>query len=662
MSPGDRLERILKDMHVMLAKSPTVTGRPDHVILNRQEFILLLDRLSASVYEMMEVYEQTRQSRQAAERAAQRRGEEILSNASADAEDIYAASYVYTEDTIGRIRSLMDQTNDEMDDLFRKFKRELREQRDMLKVHESQLQAQLADLSDTKKYLNVIREINRQQDRLDRERKAAQAAGIAHVGRDAPSRADSSGQEYDPQAKIVREAFSVAAADEKPKGRMAALAAGAAAADSAGGSAVTGAADGYPEGAAVSGPRKSGAGLAGKGPSAAAAGTKSVPEAAVDDSSEVSAAGTGSSRIYVNPEYFEKTGTPLPGTGAGVAGDEPAAPAQKPEIRVNTDAAYFKWKEQQEAAKRKDRELEAEAGQDTAVQSVAEASEAAEPASVRDRQPDSGAQESAAGKREKKTFIGVRGKRIAQEQIPEGVQGTAAGRETGNPAVAQDAEQDRKVRDAAAVLEEKRGVQEPEQERVQNTAAGRDPLNSAAEQGTGQDRKVRESAAQSEEKRNANGTRSAQESDPEGVQESATGRETENTAAVQRRERETAAVRPARRTAAGAGASGESRDLESTERLSRRAYYEQTEEEELRYLEAQLMAEFRQSGGWPDGSEDRSAGEEAAGSDFPDEESIRQAVIADENEWEAERRGESGSGRTKGDAKRMFRKIIFGDD
>lgn len=596
MSPGDRLERILKDMHVILAKSPTVTGKPDQVIINRQEFIILLDRLSASVYEMMEVYEQTRQSRQAAERAAQRRGEEILSNASADAEDIYAASYVYTEDTIGRIRSLMDQTNDEMDDLFRKFKRELREQRDMLKVHESQLQAQLADLSDTKKYLNVIREINRQQERLDRERKAAQAAGISHVSRDVLSRADSGGQEYDAQVGIVREAFSAVAADAKSKKRAAAGAAAASGVDSAGGPAD----DRVGSTVAVGSEN----GSLGDVPSAAAV---------RDDYADVSGAEGTSTRIYVNPEYFEKTGTPLPGTKTGAS----EVPAEKPEIRVNTDAAYFKWKEQQEAEKRKAQGQASEGGQDRAVQSAAEVPETAHPTTAGDGKPDQGTQVAAAGQGEKKAGSGVRGKRSVQELKSEGRQESVA---------------------------------KPEEKKADSGVCGNRSVQEPTKSEGGQ-----ESVVEPEEKKagsGVRGNRSVQEQRSEDGQESVT----------ERQKRETAAARPVRKAAGGAGTSGESRQEESTERLSYRAYYEQTEEEELRYLEAQLMAEFMHSEDWPGDSKDRIAGEEAYNSEFPDEESIRQAVIADENEWEAERIGESGSSRTKSDAKRMFRRIIFGDD
>ena len=75
--------------------------------------------------------------------AVRRKGDEIIEQANSSADDIYAASVIYTADAIGRIRDLMDQTNDSMNDLFRQFRKELKEQKDVLKSHESELQAQL---------------------------------------------------------------------------------------------------------------------------------------------------------------------------------------------------------------------------------------------------------------------------------------------------------------------------------------------------------------------------------------------------------------------------------------------------------------------------------------------------------------------------------------
>lgn len=240
MSPQDKVERVLKEIHVTFSKSEMVDGHPDKIIIDRKKFLGLLDRLNQGIYDMMEQYEQTRQSRNNAERAFQKKGNEIIEAANANAEDVYAASVIYTADMIGAIRDLMDQTNDSMNDLFMQFKKELREQKDKLQSHENELQGQLADLTDTKKYLSIIDDINRQRARKNRDLEAEKEVGMQY-----------------------------------------------------------------------------------------ARSMMYIPPSEPD--------------IKVNEQYFENSGTKKPEELAR----EPL-PAEKPDIRINTNAAYFKWKASQE--------------------------------------------------------------------------------------------------------------------------------------------------------------------------------------------------------------------------------------------------------------------------------------------------------------------------
>ncbi len=182
VNPQDKVERVLKEMHIAFSKGMSY-GSPaeDKMIIDRREFLDLLDRLTKGIYDMMEQYEQTRQSRLNAERSFKRASDEIIEKANANAEDIYAASVLYTADAIGKIRHLMDQTNDSMNDLFVQFRRELKEQKDLLRTHESELQAQLADLTDTRKYLGILRDINREQERKNRDLDAERELGSQYA-------------------------------------------------------------------------------------------------------------------------------------------------------------------------------------------------------------------------------------------------------------------------------------------------------------------------------------------------------------------------------------------------------------------------------------------------------------------------------------------------
>lgn len=244
MSPQDKVERVLKEIHITFSKCETFDGQPDKIIVDRRKFLGLLDRLNQGIYDMMEQYEQTRQSRENAERAFRKKGDEIIEDATKYADDVYAASVIYTADMLGRIRDLMDQTNESMNDLFRQFRKDLRDQKDVLKNHETELQGQLADLADTKKYLSIIEDINRERDRKNRDLKAEKEAGASYAKR------------------------------------------------------------------------------------------------------TVGYTGASAPDIKVNALYFEKTGKPMP--GQETASPTEAGNPPKPDIKVNTDAAYFKWKESQQ--------------------------------------------------------------------------------------------------------------------------------------------------------------------------------------------------------------------------------------------------------------------------------------------------------------------------
>ncbi len=181
MSPQDKVERVLKEIHIAFSQAPMYKGRPDQVVMDRKEFLGLLDRLNNGIFDMMEQYEQTRQSRRDAERSFQKTGDNIIAKANEDASDIYAASMIYTADSIGRVRDLMDRTNDSMNDLFRQFKKELRQQKDLLRSHESELQAQLVDLADTRKYLSMLEEVNREREREQRDLEAERIGGTRYA-------------------------------------------------------------------------------------------------------------------------------------------------------------------------------------------------------------------------------------------------------------------------------------------------------------------------------------------------------------------------------------------------------------------------------------------------------------------------------------------------
>lgn len=173
MSSQDRVERTLKDIHVMFAQCKSLDGQPNQVVVDRKKFLKLLDDLSHGIYDMMEEYEHTRDSRARGEAAFQKQGQQIIDNASQKAEDIYAASVLYSAETVGEVQKLIDQAGDSMNELFRSFRRELMGEKEKLGKNELELESQLQDLADTRLYQGMLEDIRAEQRRRSEEEKSA---------------------------------------------------------------------------------------------------------------------------------------------------------------------------------------------------------------------------------------------------------------------------------------------------------------------------------------------------------------------------------------------------------------------------------------------------------------------------------------------------------
>lgn len=99
MSAQDKTEEILRQMHILLAGSEAYDSIGSKIILDKKRMLELLAELNKAIYAMMEEYELTTQGKERARREAAKIGEDILKDASGKAEDVYAASVMYTKST-----------------------------------------------------------------------------------------------------------------------------------------------------------------------------------------------------------------------------------------------------------------------------------------------------------------------------------------------------------------------------------------------------------------------------------------------------------------------------------------------------------------------------------------------------------------------------------
>ena len=160
MSANDTLEKVLRDMHVLISKSEVYSG--DSIIVSKTEIFELLDRLNSGVYEIMDEYELTKQSRDRAEREFKKRGDKILFDSERKAEDVYAAAVMYTDEALTHLLSMMDESMQQIEEVQNHMLSELADKKRQIHDNQMELKSQLQDLVDTGKYLQLIEERNKE--------------------------------------------------------------------------------------------------------------------------------------------------------------------------------------------------------------------------------------------------------------------------------------------------------------------------------------------------------------------------------------------------------------------------------------------------------------------------------------------------------------------
>lgn len=163
MSSQDKLEKVLRDIHVLISRSEVYDK--DRIIVNKQDMFGLIDRLNVSIYEIMEEYELTKQSRDKAEREHKKQGDKIIWDASRKAEDIYAASVMYTDEALNHIQAIMDESTEQIKEIQNAMLKDLEEKKQIVRTNQLELKSQLQDLVDTEKYLSLIEERNKEIER-----------------------------------------------------------------------------------------------------------------------------------------------------------------------------------------------------------------------------------------------------------------------------------------------------------------------------------------------------------------------------------------------------------------------------------------------------------------------------------------------------------------
>ncbi len=175
MNIQDQLERILRELLVTVSRAPVSEVNEEYVLIHKRDVQRQLGSLRDVVALMMEQYEVTEQSRLHAELEVEKQRTEIIRSANHQAEDIYAASVIYTDDALGRIQNIIDEAEKSAKNILNRIGREMENERRRIRSNQVELMTQLEDMNDTAKYMRLIEERNKELAKA-REKKQGKAA------------------------------------------------------------------------------------------------------------------------------------------------------------------------------------------------------------------------------------------------------------------------------------------------------------------------------------------------------------------------------------------------------------------------------------------------------------------------------------------------------
>lgn len=197
MGAQEKTEEVLRKIHVFFSKAEPYNGSKRSVVVDKNQMMDLLKELNDCIYDMMDEYEVTKQSRDKADRRMKKEADDRTFEARKSAEDIYAASLMFSDRSLNELISEIDSAKSEIDKIHEDLLKKLSDEKSQIKENQLDLKASFQALIDTQKYMRLIDDEN---ERIRKEKEAGKPEKSSLD--DKPSYAD-----VVPEIKVNQEYF-----------------------------------------------------------------------------------------------------------------------------------------------------------------------------------------------------------------------------------------------------------------------------------------------------------------------------------------------------------------------------------------------------------------------------------------------------------------------
>lgn len=167
---SDKVEQIMKRVHLLFSKCDVLDGSPDKIAVPRKQVFGLLEELNYAINDVLEQYEATAQGRERGKRRFDEQGAKIVEEAKESAEDVFAASMLYTDRMLIDLRNVVEQAGRDLQKEYEYLAGQLESQIAVITNNQDEVRTQLQSMSQQNKYMDIITNYN---DKLAKKRKAS---------------------------------------------------------------------------------------------------------------------------------------------------------------------------------------------------------------------------------------------------------------------------------------------------------------------------------------------------------------------------------------------------------------------------------------------------------------------------------------------------------
>ena len=161
----EKLEQIMRQIYLMLSNCEESAYSSEDLIVPKKRIFQLLEELNYTVYDLMEQYEGTVSSRERARAEHERKMARIKEEAKGRAEDTYAASMLYAREMFMDMRKTTEQLCQNLRKEYNEALRNYEEGLRYLQENEESMVAQMSLMMDSKKYLRLIEQQNKENEK-----------------------------------------------------------------------------------------------------------------------------------------------------------------------------------------------------------------------------------------------------------------------------------------------------------------------------------------------------------------------------------------------------------------------------------------------------------------------------------------------------------------